>query len=201
MNEYSVELGIKELYTLKNFGFDIINQGTADLQIDDITSTDNLNIEYINTPFTIVKDTSYNLKGYIKIINIGNSINKDYIDLTVSYNDGNDEYSDIYRYWINYSSILYNTYTQIIELKNISYINNMLILTIDSDNDINNFSSIILLSVDNELVYIFPTIYNLSNNKIAYIFKDNVIKNKIVDSDIKLFISNDINNLELSKFL
>lgn len=201
MNEYSVELGIKELYTLKNFSFDIINQGSADLQVDDITSTENISLDYINTPFTIVKDTSYNMRGYIKIINIGDSINNDYIDLNVSYNDGNEILTDVYRYYINYSSILYNTYTQVIKLSNINYINNMLILIIDSDNAISNFSSIILLSVDNEILNIFPIVYNLSDNKIAYIFKDNAIKNKIIDNDIRIFISNNTNDLELSKFL
>ena len=201
MEEYSVELGIKELYTLKNFSFDIINQGSADLQVDDITSTDNIQLEYINTPFTIVKDTSQSVKGYIKVINIGDSINNDYIDLNVSYNDGENILTDVYRYYINYSSILYNTYTQVIELSNINYINNMLIIIIDSDNIINNFSSIILLSVDNESLNIFPIVYNLSDNKIAYIFKDDAIKNKIIDNDIKIFISNDTKNLELNKFL
>jgi hypothetical protein len=98
MNEYNVELGIKELYTLKNFSFDIINQGTADLQIDEVTATDNLKLEYVNTPFTIVKDTSYNMNGYIKVINIGDSVGKDYIDLNVSYNDGNEIINDVYRY-------------------------------------------------------------------------------------------------------
>lgn len=199
MQEQDVDLGIKELYTLKNFNFNIINQGNADLNITDITTTLNIDINYINTPFTIVQDTSFNMIGYIKIINVGDSYRKDYIDFNVAYNDGEVIQTDIYRYYINYSSILYNTYTQVIELSNINYIKNMLILTIDSDNVVENFSSIILLSIDDNMLYLFPIVYNISNKKIIYIFKDNSIKNKVIDNNIKIFLSNDTKNLELSK--
>ena len=75
----------------------------------------------------------------------------------------------------------------------------MLILTIDSDNVVENFSSIILLSIDDNMLYLFPIVYNISNKKIIYIFKDNSIKNKVIDNNIKIFLSNDTKNLELSK--
>jgi hypothetical protein len=199
MQEYDVNLGIKELYTLKNFNFDIINQGSADLNVTDITTTSNIDINYISTPFTIVQDTSFNMIGYVKIVNVGDSYREDHIDFNVSYNDGEVIQTDVYRYYINYSSILYNTYTQVIELSNINYIKNMLILIIDSDNIAENFSSIILLSIDDISLYLFPIVYNLSDKKIAYIFKDNSIKNKVVDNNIKIFLSNDTKKLELSK--
>jgi hypothetical protein len=199
MQEYNVNLGIKELYTLKSFNFDIINQGSTDLNVTDITTTPNIDIDYISTPFTIVQDTSFNMTGYIKIINIGDSYKKDCIDFSVSYNDGNVIQTDTYKYYINYSSVLYNTYTQVIELSNISYIKNKLILTIDTDNVIENFSSIILLSIDDNALYLFPIVYNLSDKKIVYIFEDNSIKNKVIDNNIKIFLSNDTKKMELSK--
>jgi len=100
MNEFNINLGLKELYTLKNFSFDIINTGSADLQVDDITtSSENVQLSYIKTPFIIMIDTTYSIFGYLKILNNGISNNNDYIDFNVSYltGDGTRVY-DTYRY-------------------------------------------------------------------------------------------------------
>ena len=56
MIEFEIELGLKELYTLKNFSFDINNTGSADLNIIDVTtSSNNIQMGYIKTPFVIDK--------------------------------------------------------------------------------------------------------------------------------------------------
>jgi hypothetical protein len=197
---FSVDIGVKELYTLKSFNFYINNIGSADLKVNSISISSNLTVDFISTPFIIVKDSSYNFSGTIKIVNF-DATNLDFVDLFVSYNNGIEDVSDIYRYYINYKTILYNTYTQVITVSNINYIDNMICLYIDSDDLITNFSSIILLSIDDEVVNIFPNIYNISQNKIIYTFKDNVIKNRTVNDSIKFFISTSVKNIELKKLM
>ena len=100
MVEFEIELGLKELYTLKNFSFDIINSGSADLNILDITtSSPNVQLTYIKTPFVIMLSTSYTINGYLKILNTGNSIKNDYIEFSVSYiNEDSTIVYDTYRY-------------------------------------------------------------------------------------------------------
>jgi len=85
MENFDIDIGSRELYSLKNFNFDIINSGSADLQVDSIvTSSINIELPYINTPFIVMKNTRYTIFGYIKIINRSLSNRLDYIDFNVS---------------------------------------------------------------------------------------------------------------------
>jgi hypothetical protein len=64
MLEFNIDIGLKELWSLKNFSFDIINNGSADLQINDIiVSSNNIQIPYIATPFIIMQNVAYTLSG------------------------------------------------------------------------------------------------------------------------------------------
>jgi hypothetical protein len=52
MQEFNLDIGQMNLYTLKNFSFEILNSGSADMQVDSIkTSSDNISLIYTNTPF------------------------------------------------------------------------------------------------------------------------------------------------------
>ena len=201
MKLFYVDIGIKELYTLKNFSFDIVNSGSADITVLNVTTTENIKMDFISTPFSIIKDSVYNINGYIKIVNINEVTNVEYIDFYVSYNNGSEIIYETYRYYINYVGVIYNLYTQIIEVYNINYINNMLVLLFESDSNIEAFNSIVIISIDNVNVYIYPQVYKLSNNKIIYTFKDNYLKNKVIDNSIKFFISNQSNSIEINKML
>lgn len=194
----NINIGLKELYTLKNFSFDIHNSGTADLNILSVTYSDNIKMSNVSTPFSIIKDTSYTVNGYIKIVNVNNSIGNDYIDYYVSYTDDEGDHTDTYRYYINYNGVLYNTYTQVIEISNMNYIDNMFIILIDSDQTIDCITSIILLSIDDVNLYLFPLIYKLDDKKLIYVFKDNTLKNKVINDKIKILISSEKNTLEIS---
>lgn len=201
MIEFNIELGLRELYNLSNFSFDIINTGSADLQIEDIiVSSENVQLSYIKTPFIIMLDTSFSLFGYLKILNNGNSYQMDYIDFLVSYlSEGNERVYDTHRYYLNYESQFYNIYTQFIKVTNITYINNMLVLYIDSDVPIINDFKIILVSIDDLKYYVFPKKYKISDKKIIYIYSDNTIKNTVINSNITFFLTSDVNNLELKQ--
>jgi hypothetical protein len=201
MIEFNIDLGLRELYSLSNFSFDIINTGSADLQVEDINiSSENIQLSYIKTPFIIMLDTAFSLFGYLKILNKGNSFQKDYIDFEVSYiTEENEKIYDTYRYYLNYESQFYNIYTQYIKIKNINYINNMLLLYIDSDIAILNDLKVILVSADNVQYYVFPKKYKISDKKVVYIYDDNIIKNTVINSDITFFITSDINNLEIKQ--
>jgi len=85
MVNFDIDIGSRELYSLKNFNFDIINNGSADLQVDSIAASSiNIELPYINTPFIVMQNTRYTIFGYIKIINRSISHHIDYIDFNVS---------------------------------------------------------------------------------------------------------------------
>lgn len=191
MIEFNIDIGLKELQTFKNFTFDIVNNGSADLQVDEIIiSSDNIQLPYIATPFIIIQNSTYPLSGYIKILNNGNSFHNDYIDFNISYTDEmNVIHTDVYRYQLNYNSVFYNSYTQLISINNIQYIKNMLILYFDYDSTSITFPNIILTKIDDSDYYIFPKLYKISDNKMMYVFIDNKLRGLIVNDNIKFFMN------------
>ena len=199
MEYFDVDIGLRELYSLKNFNFDIINNGSADIDINRIsTSSENIEIPFINLPFTIMQNSTYSMYGYIKILNNDKSFHNDYIDLDISFKDENGYVNtDVYRYFINYEGTIYPSYTNIIEINNILYINNILSIQFSADVDIINWPTVVLKSIDNYDYYIFPEKYILSSNKIAYVFYDNLIMNKYITNNIKLLMISDFNYLNI----
>lgn len=202
MENFDIDIGSRELYSLKNFNFDIINSGSADLQVDSIvTSSINIELPYINTPFIVMKNTRYTIFGYIKIINRSLSNRLDYIDFNVSQiNEDTTTMYDIYRYYINYEGIVYPTFLNISTISNITYIKNMLILYIDSDNIIDDSINVILKSIDGFDYYIFPKKYKITDTKYCFIYTHNSITNKIVDIGIKLLTMYQSDAIELYRF-
>lgn len=201
MLEFNIDIGLKELWSLKNFSFDIINNGSADLQINDIiVSSNNIQIPYIATPFIIMQNVAYTLSGQIKILNNGKSYKNDYIDFIVSYIDEHNIVNDdVYRYYLNYQSVFYNSYTQLLDINNINYIKNLLVLYFDYDATINDIPKIILTKIDDKDYYIFPNLYKISNNKLLFIFNDNSIKSLIINNKINFFINSNKNLINLNK--
>ncbi len=85
MQNFNVELGNKELYTAKNFSFDLVNIGSADLNIENITlSNKNIKMIFTKTPMTVLKNKSFTFVGYLNIVEFGDSTNVDYMDLDIS---------------------------------------------------------------------------------------------------------------------
>jgi isocitrate/isopropylmalate dehydrogenase len=63
----------------------------------------------------------------------------------------------------------------------------MLILLIESNDDISTdtYPNIIIHSIDNQNVFVFPKIYRISTNKVAYIYQDSNMNNKIIDNNVR----------------
>jgi hypothetical protein len=204
MLEFNINLESKEVYTLKNFSFDIHNNGSADLQIDDIrTSSNNVSTIYTKTPFIIPQNKFYTLSGYLKIINIGDSTGNDYIECDVSWTDEFGEtVTDVYRYFLNYNgTINIGSYTSVFTISNVEYISNMLLLVIDLSENLEDqeLPNIVLKSIDGNDVYIFPKIYRISANKVVYAFMENSITSLMVTDAIQFHLVYKENNLDINK--
>lgn len=201
MENFDIDIGSRELYSLKNFSFDIINNGSADLQIDSITvSSTNVELPYINTPFIIMQNTTYTIFGYIKILNAAISNRVDYIDFNVSWiNEHTIRIYDVYRYYLNYEGIVYPAFYNIININSITFIKNMLIIYIDNDSTIDPHLNLILKSIDEFDYFIFPKKYKISDRKYCYMFNDNNITNKIIDNNIKFISIYNNNSIDVNK--
>jgi hypothetical protein len=201
MENFDIDIGSRELYSLKNFSFDIINNGSADLQIDSITvSSTNVELPYINTPFIIMQNTTYTIFGYIKILNAAISNRVDYIDFNVSWlNEHTIRIYDVYRYYLNYEGILYPAFYNIININSITFIKNMLIIYIDNDSTIDPHLNLILKSIDEFDYFIFPKKYKISDRKYCYMFNDNNITNKIIDNNIKFISTYNNKSIDINK--
>jgi hypothetical protein len=95
--------------------------------------------------------------------------------------------------------LIYQSYTQNLKIKNINYIKNILAIYYDSDETISTNYNIILKSIDNKELNIFPEIYNISDYKKIFVFNDKLLKGYIINSDIVFFITTDIGTLELKR--
>jgi len=201
MENFDIDIGSRELYSLKNFSFDIINNGSADLQIDSITvSSTNVELPYINTPFIIMQNTTYTIFGYIKILNAAISNRVDYIDFNVSWiNEHTIRIYDVYRYYLNYEGIVYPAFYNIININSITFIKNMLIIYIDNDSTIDPHLNLILKSIDEFDYFIFPKKYKISDRKYCYMFNDNNITNKIIDNNIKFISAYNNKSIDINK--
>lgn len=203
MQEYDIELGEKELYTLKNQSFNINNVGSADLQVDNIKlSSDNIDILYTTTPFYIIQNNSFNFSGYLKIINFNDSTRIDYIECDVSQtNELNEKIYDVYRYYLNYTGMLTKKYVQTFKINNINYIKDLLLITIEFNNELTdqNYPNMIIFSIDNIKRYIFPKIYRISKHQIVYVYNEKSIKNLIIDDHIQMNIIYNNNSLDTHK--
>jgi hypothetical protein len=203
MQEFNIDIGQMNLFTLKNFSFEIQNNGSADIQVDNINvSSNNISLLFTKTPFYILQNTSFTASGYLKIIHYGDSTRYDYIDLNVSWKDEvNVTHTDIQRYWLNYKGSLVSKYTEIISTDKIMYINNMLLLNMEFNEDFDDqdFPNIVLKSIDNENLYILPKIHRVSDRCISYIYRDNTLLNRIVNTNMIFNIIYKNKSLDIGK--
>lgn len=203
MQEFNIDLGTKEIYSLKNQGFDIFNNGSADLQVDSIKlSSNNIIMTYTKTPFNIIMSKSYTLSGYLKIVLFGDSTGIDYIECDVSWlNEFGERQYDKHRYYLNYVGNVNNQYVQLFEIKNVNYIKDIFILKFEF-NDIfvnQSYPNIIIKSIDDTDLFIFPKVYRMSDNKIVYVYKENSLANLIINDKIIMNVIFDSPTLDVYK--
>lgn len=193
MQEFNIDLGIKEIFSLKNFSFDIYNNGSADLQVNSIiASSPDIILVAASIPIQIIQNTSFTPSGYLKILYQGDQTNVYYIDFHVSWtNELGVLQTDVHRYWLNYTGALTSTYTEIVETNKIFYINNMLVLSLEFsiDSTSTHIPNIVLKSIDNEPCYVFPKVYRVTDKIVSYIFKDNNLVNRVINNKIIFFIT------------
>ena len=201
MQEFTIDLGPKEVFTLKNFSFNVQNTGSADLSVNSVhVSSNDITLLSTSVPFQIIQNSSYSPNGYLKILYQGDTTAKYHIDFNVSQTDEtNVMQTDVLRYNLNYNGILESKFTEIFQTSQITYINNMLVLTIEfADSFLNqNFPNIIIKSIDDTDFNLLPKIYRLSDKILTYVFKDNFIINKIISSNITFFIIHESESLRI----
>ncbi len=190
MQEFNVDLGTKEIYSLKNQSFDIANNGSADLSVDSINlSSDNIVMTFTKTPFQIIQNMTYSLSGYLKILTFEDSTAVDYIECDVSWLDEyGDTQTDVYRYYLNYVGSINHQYVQTFDIRNINYIKDMLVIRMDFNEAFpdQNYPNMIIKAIDSTPYHIFPKIYRMSATSIVYVYKDNDINNIIIDDKIQM---------------
>lgn len=190
MLEFNINLGTKEIYSLKNQSFDIHNNGSADLQIDSIRlSSSNVVMLYTKTPFLILQNKFYTLNGYLKIITFDDSTGVDYIECDVSQTDEQgDTQTDVYKYYLDYVGNINNQYVQTFSVNTVTYIKDIFYILIEFSEPFvdQNYPNIIIHTIDNTSKYIFPNVYRVSDRTIAYIYKDDAISNLIIEDHIQM---------------
>ena len=85
MQYFTIDLGPKELFSLKNFTFEIQNNGSADLSVDTISpSSKDISLISTSLPFYIIQNKAYTVNGYLKVLYQGDISGNYYIDFGVS---------------------------------------------------------------------------------------------------------------------
>ena len=199
----NVNLGIKKVFTNSYLTFDVVNNGTTDLFVYDVTtSSNNIFLNYINLPITIPSSNNQTINGYLKILNMNDSTNNDYIDLFTYYiNDSHNKVYETYRYYLNYNGIMDMLYTNIWTVSNIRNINNMLFVFVDFyDLTSTEFPKLVLASIDNVDYQVLPKTYRISKNKVIYMFQDNNIIGRIVNNEIKFIMLSNSNKNNILSF-
>jgi hypothetical protein len=62
-----------------------------------------------------------------------------------------------------------------------------------------DYPNIVLVSIDNDNVYVLPKIHRMSDNILTYTFRDNNILNKVVNNNIIFNIIYTENKLDIGK--
>ncbi len=62
-----------------------------------------------------------------------------------------------------------------------------------------SYPQMVISSIDGDKLYIFPKIYRISDNKLAYIYKDNRLISKLIDDNITMNLVYKTSTLDIAK--